>query len=98
MVMALALLVLSALIFTGALHELSATDVALARVAILVGTAAVMLLGFASVVFGVVGLGTALRGRQSVALPLAGFLASLVGVLLWLIATVDTLCVIFSGH
>jgi hypothetical protein len=69
-------------------------QIALSSYGLLLGLVLVMLLGLASVVFGVVGLAVARAREQSVALPLAGLLVSVVGLLLFLLTSIDTLFVL----
>jgi hypothetical protein len=69
-------------------------QIGLASYGLLVGITLVLFLGLSGVVFGIVGLGAARAQRQSLALPLAGLLVSVVGLLLFLLVSIDTVFVL----
>jgi hypothetical protein len=67
---------------------------ALLTVGFVVGLVLVLLLGVAGLLFGVLGLVGALRQGQPVALPLAGVFLNVVGLLLFLFVSIDSVFVL----
>ncbi len=71
--------------------------IGLAQAGAILGTAGVAALGIASVVFGVKSWSAAYARRESPAFGVAGTLASVVGLVAWLIAGIDLLMIVLSA-
>ncbi|SRR6266545_2265778 len=69
-------------------------EISLSSYGLLIALTLVLFLGVAGVVFGIVGIGAARARRQPIALPLAGLIVSVAGLLLFLFVSIDTLFVL----
>jgi uncharacterized membrane protein len=74
--------------------RMEAREVTLATAAFAVGIILVLLVGLAGLLFACFGLGAARRQGQSAALPLAGLLLSLLGLVVFLFAAIDLVFVL----